>query len=495
MKYPKYSILLLSLLTLGSCHNMLDVEPHTFSSGVNYYENEGQLLRAVNGAYGSLQELYTADNLFPMTEMVADNTNYQFDPSDRGAQQREEIDEFLITATNNYVENTWAMLYRNIQQTNVIIGRIDDVEFAEEATKARLKGETQFLRALQYFYLVRLFGDVPLVINEIENPEGTFSEGRAPAEQVYEQILADVNAAISSLPESYSGSDVGRATKGAALTLLGEVEMTRHNFDAAAAAFGQVLDLGYSLMPDYADNFDPAFKNNAESVFAIQFDAGLPTEYSDFIFSFGPRNAKMQLVGYPGNLDGSNIPTPSIYNAYEEGDVRRDKSIAMFSDPSNASFQESEAFGGDIPFIGKFYHPPYSEDGRANENWPVYRYAHVLLMLAEALNETGSGDPYPYLNAVRERAGLDPVSGLSQDAFREAVAREQRVELAFENHRWFQLLRTGKAIEVMTQHGIEEKARLSRLSSASYTIEPYKLLFPIPEREVRLNGFDQNTGW
>lgn len=495
MKVQKYLILLFALFMLESCHYMLDVEPHTFSSGINYYETEEQVLRAVNGAYGSLQELYTADNFFPMTEMVADNTNYQFDATDRGAQQREEIDEFLITATNNFVEDTWSMLYRNIQQTNVIIGRIEPITFADEAVKARYKGEAQFLRALQYFDLVRLFGAVPLVVDEIENPEGSFSEGRAPVEQVYEQILTDVNAAIASLPESYTGPDVGRATKGAALTLLGEVQMTLHHFDEAVAAFEQVLELGYNLLPEYADNFDPAFKNNAESVFAIQFDAGLPTEFSDFIFSFGPRTAKVALVGFPGTLDGSNIPTPSIYHAYEEGDTRRDASIAMFSDPSNADFEEAEAFGGDMPFIGKYYHPPYAEDGRANENWPVYRYSHVLLMLAEALNETGAGDPYPYINAVRERAGLAPLQGLDQGAFRDAVAHEERVELAFENHRWFQLLRTGKAVEVMTEHGVEERARLSRLSDASYRIDPHKLLFPIPEREVRLNGFEQNPGW
>ncbi len=495
MKHPKYSILLLSLFTLGSCHHMLDVEPHTFSGGTNYYQNEGQFLRAVNGAYGSLQELYTVDHFFPMVEMVADNTNYQFDASDRGAQQREEIDEFLITPTNNYVTRTWDMLYRNIQQANVIIDRIDPVEFSDEAVKARYKGEAQFLRAMQYFHLVRLFGGVPLILHEIESPEGAFTEGRASVDAVYEQILADVNAAVASLPESYTGGDIGRATKGAALTLLGDVQMTLRNFDAAAAAFQQVLNLGYDLLPNYANNFDPAFKNNAESIFAIQFDAGLQTENSNFIFMFGPRNGKSKLVGFSGNLGGSNIPTPSIYRAYEDGDVRRDASIAMFSDPSNANYQESQAFGGDIPFINKYYHPPFLEDGRADENWPVYRYAHVLLMLAEALNETGNGDPYPYINAVRERAGLTPLSGLSQDAFREAVAHEQRVEVAFENHRWYQLLRTGKAVEVMTEHGTEEKARLSRLSSASYNIQPHKLLFPIPAREIRLNGFEQNPGW
>lgn len=495
MNRKRYLILGLTIFTLGSCHNMLDVEPYTFSSGVNYYQNEGQFLRAVNGAYGSLQELYTADFFWPMTEMVADNTNYQFDVSDRGAQQREEIDEFLITSTNNYVNNTWNMLYRNIMQTNVIIDRIDDVEFSDEALKARYKGESLFLRAFQYFHLVRLFGAVPLVVHEVQDPEGAFSEGRANVETVYEQILADVNAAVASLPESYSGSDVGRATKGAALTLLGEVYMTLHRYNDAAEAFEQVLDLGYSLLPDYANNFDPAFKNNAESIFAIQFDAGLQTEASNFIFMFGPRNAKEKLIGFPGTLGGSNIPTPSIFRAYEENDVRRDASIAMFSDPSNASFEESKAFDGNIPFIRKYYHPPFLEDGRADENWPVYRYSHVLLMLAEALNETGSGDPYPHINAVRERAGLEPLSGLSQEAFREAVAHEQRVELAFENHRWYQLLRTGKAVEVMTEHGIEEKERLNRLSNASYNIQPHKLLFPIPAREIRLNGFEQNPGW
>ncbi|MGK6350038.1 RagB/SusD family nutrient uptake outer membrane protein [Parapedobacter sp. DT-150] len=494
-KNQKYILLLVLLFTMGSCHHMLEVEPHTFSSDATYYQNESQFLRAVNGAYGSLQELYTADYYWAMTEMVADNTNYQFDESDRGAQQREEIDEFLITSTNNYVNNTWNLLYRNIQQTNVILGRIDAVEFSDEAVKTRYKGEAQFLRALQYFHLVRLFGPVPLVLDEISDPESAFSEGRASVDEVYNQILADADAAVANLPESYTGPDVGRATKGAALTLLGEVHLTLQHFDEAAAALQQVLELGYALLPDYADNFDPAFKNNAESVFAIQFDDGLQSEASNFIFQFGPRNAKDELVGFPGNLGGSNIPTPSIYQAYEDGDVRRDASIAMFSDPSNANFEESEAFDGDIPFIKKYYHPPFLEDGRANENWPVYRYSHVLLMLAEALNETGTGDPYTHLNAVRERANLEPLAGLGQEAFREAVYHEQRVEVAFENHRWYQLLRTGKAVEVMTAHGTEEKERLTRLSSAAYNIQPHKLLFPIPAREIRLNGFEQNPGW
>ncbi|HLR00424.1 MAG TPA: RagB/SusD family nutrient uptake outer membrane protein [Sphingobacterium sp.] len=486
---------LLIILYLVSCHKILDVEPYTFSSDVNYYENESQILRAVNGAYGSLQELYTGEGFWAMTEMVSDNTNYQFDESDRGAQQREEIDEFLITSTNNYVESVWNLLYRNIQQTNVVIERMEPVEFVDQKIKDRYSGEVRFLRAFQYFHLVRLFGSVPLITEEIKDPESSFKGDKASIDELYEFILSDLDYAVDHLPEKYTGNDIGRVTKGAVLTLLGEVYLTLREYDKAKENFEKVTELNYALLSDYAQNFDPAYKNNIESIFSIQFDESLETEASNFIFMFGPRNAKDKLIGFPGNLGGSNIPTLSMFNAYESNDKRREASIEFFDDPTNEKFEEAKAFEGKIPFIKKYYHPPFLEDGRSNENWPVYRYSHVLLMLAEAMNELGQGDPYPYLNKVRERAGLDAIENLNQDELREAIFQEQRTEVAFENHRWFQLLRTDKAIEIMTEHGIEEKDRLKRLSSASYNIQEYKLLFPIPEREVRLNKLEQNPEW
>ncbi|MET3112604.1 hypothetical protein AAKU52_000315 [Pedobacter sp. CG_S7] len=493
----KNRIYIIAFLVVGltSCTKLLDVEPYSFSSDANYYENEGQILRAVNGAYGSLQEIYTGDSFWALTEMSSDNTNYQFDETDRGAQQREEIDEFLISSTNNYVNTSWQLLYRNIQQTNVIIDRIEPVAFVSAELKARYIGEAKFLRALQYFYLVRLFGAVPLLVKEVSDPEGAFTKVRASVPEVYAQIILDAKDAVAKLPATYESNARGRATKGAALTLLGEVYLTLKDYTSAIANLQQVVAMNYTLVPKYGDNFNPATKNNSESIFSIQFDAGIQSEASNFIFMFGPRNGKKQLTGYTGNLGGSNIPTPSLVNAYEVGDLRKEESIQMFSDPSNVNFEESKAFGGKIPFIKKYYHTPFTEDGRANENWPVYRYSHVLLMLAEATNELGSGDQYKYINPVRQRANLAPLSGLSQTAFRDAVLKEERVELAFENHRWFQLLRTGKAAEIMNQHGTEEKLRLTRLSSASYNVQPYKLLFPIPEREIRLNGFAQNPGW
>ncbi|MGN6510815.1 MAG: RagB/SusD family nutrient uptake outer membrane protein [Chitinophaga sp.] len=493
MKTKIYLICLMALSANG-CNYMLDVKPNSFSSGENYYQSEQQVLRAVNGAYGVLQNLYTSD-FWAMTEMVADNTNYQYDASDRGAQQREEIDEFLITSSNNYVNTVWAQIYRNIHQCNVIVTRIDGVEFSDENVKKRYAGEVKFLRALYYFHLVRLFGPVPLIVKEPDGPEDAFARSRASVDEVYAQIIADAKDAAEGLPPSYTGADVGRATKGAALTLLGEVYLTRKDYPNAVTTLTEVTKLGYDLLDDYGDNFNPARKNNIESVFSVQYNSGLETESSNYIFVFGPRNGKKDLTGFNGLLGGNNIPTPSIYNAYEAGDKRKDESVYLYDSPTNAPFEEAGAFGGKLPLIKKFYHPPYALDGRANENWPVYRYSHVLLMLAEAINEAGTGDPYPYINDVRHRAGLDPVSGLGQAAFRDTVQHEMRVELAFEDHRWFQLLRTGKAITVMTQHGKEEKQRLTRLSAASYDIAAYKLLFPIPDREKRLNGLEQNDGW
>jgi starch-binding outer membrane protein, SusD/RagB family len=490
----KISLIALLAIALNGCNSMLDVKPNSFSSGSNYYTTEAQILRAVNGAYGQLQGFYTGD-YWAMSEMRADNTNYQYDESDRGAQQREEIDEFLITNSNNYVNTIWSQLYYNIQQSNVILTRIDAVPFASETTKKQYTGEAKFLRALYYFHLVRLFGGVPLLVKEVASPEQASTPKKASVAEVYAQIIADATDAAANLPASYDGSQAGRATKGAALTLLGDVYMTMKDYPKAVTTLQQVAGLNYSLVDNYADNFDPAKKNNSESVFSVQYNSGLETESSNFIFTFGPRNGKKDLTGFNGNLGGCNMPTPSIVNAYEPKDKRKDASIFMYDSPTNAAFAESIAFGGKLPLIKKFYHPPYALDGRANENWPVYRYSQVLLMLAEAINETGNGDPLQYINPVRRRAGLDPLPALNQAAFRDTVFHEQRVELAFEDQRWYQLLRTGKALSVMTAHGIEEKKRLTRLSPASYNIQAYQLLYPIPEREIRLNGFEQNTGW
>lgn len=480
---------------LLSCNKLLDVEPATFTSGSNYYETENQVETAVNGAYSVLQTLNTSGNFWIFTEVRADNTTYQYNPNNRCCITREQVDEFLNTATDRYTENVWSVLYNGIAQTNVILSRIEGITFTDMEKKNQLIGEVKFLRGLLYFNLVRLFGEVPLRIEEVQGPTDAFSDQKASIEQVYEQIIQDATDAAANLPVSYPASDVGRATQGAALTLLGDVYLTRKDYPNAISTLQQVTQLGYELVPEYADIYDPNNKNNTESVFEVQYNSSIDGENSNFFFNFGPFSGGFDLTGFQGQLGGLNIPTPSIINAYEPGDKRKAASIGYYVNPDNSTSFES--FSGDsIPYINKYYHPPFEINGWTNDNWPIYRYADVLLMLAEALNEEGrTGEAYAYINPIRMRAGLEILSGLSSEEFREAVYHEGRVELAFENHRWFDLLRTGRALEVMTEHGEEERARLQRVGPESFNVQEYMLVFPIPASEVRLNGFAQNPNY
>ncbi|HLR32967.1 MAG TPA: RagB/SusD family nutrient uptake outer membrane protein [Fodinibius sp.] len=493
----RLTFFLLVMVFAAGCEDMLDVEPESFTSPPEFYQTEDQIEQAVTGAYGELQTIYDpTTDFWAMTEMRSDNTSYQFNVSDRGEQQMEELDEFLITPSNNDIEAVWSNIYSGILQTNMVLGRIGEVEFEDEAREEQFRGEMHFLRAFHYFHLVRLYGGVPLVLEELETTDEAFSE-KASVEEVYTQIVKDVNSATELLPERYSsGSDIGRATKGAALTLLGEVHMTRGAFGEAITALEEVTRLDYELLDSYEEVFDPASKNHAESIFDVQFSAGIEDEESRFIYRFAPFNSGEDIIGFSDlstSEAGYNIPTHDMVDAYEEGDARKEASIAFYVNAENSQFNVS--IGDSIPFINKYNHD-FEERGRTDENWPVYRYSHVLLMLAEALNEEGRApEAHNYLNQVRERAGLSPVSNLSQSAFRDAVYHEQRVELAFENHRWFNLLRTGQALETMSQHGEEEKEYKARLSGAAYELQEYMLLYPIPEREVRLNDIEQNPGW
>lgn len=480
---------------LAGCSKLLEVKPETFTSGSSYYKTENQLRTAVNGAYSVLQNLNTSGNYWIFTEVRSDNTTYQYNPNNRCCITREQVDEFLNTSTDRYTETVWTTLFNGVQQCNVILSRIDGVTFSSEAKKSQYMGEAKFLRGLLYFNLVRLFGSVPLRVEEVKGPGDAFTKERASVEAVYAQIIQDATDAAAGLPANYAAGDVGRATKGAALTLLGDVYLTQKNYPEAVTTLQQVAGLGYQLVPEYADVFSTSNKNNSESIFEVQYNAGIQGENSNFFFNFGPFTASLDLTGWQGQLGGLNIPTPSIIDAFEPGDKRKDVSVGYYANPDNNNAFESFA-GGAIPFVKKFYHPPFPNNGWTNDNWPVYRYAQVLLMLAEALNEDNqTGDAYAPLNKVRQRAGLSSLAGLSKEAFREAVYQEERVELAFEDKRWFDLLRTGRAVEVMRVHGEKEKARLARVGSESYNVQEYMLLFPVPDSEIRLNGYKQNPGY
>jgi tetratricopeptide (TPR) repeat protein len=463
------------LLSLAACDNFLGVEPRTFVSAPEFYRTEDQINSAVIGAYGQLQDLHQSGrNFWAATEMRSDNTTFQFNYGNRGGYTIEELDEFMVTPTNPVLDAVWIDLYRVIAQSNKILGQIDKVSFKAPVRKAQLAGEAKFLRALSYFHLVRLFGRVPLIVEEVDAPSKAFTPARAAEDQVYVQIIRDARESADGLPSKHAAVDRGRATKGAALTLLGEVYLTRKDYPQAIEQFQKVTALGYRLLPEYKDVFDPSRKNHAESIFEIQYMAGVAngSEANNWIYRFAPLNSGSDLTfGFPGpNFGGWNIPTFDIIRAYEKGDRRKDVSIAFYVKRGNRAHEV--AIGDSIPYIKKYHHP-FDAPGQTRENWPVYRYGRVLLMLAEALNEVGrTGEAVTLLNEVRGRAGLGPRSGLSQAEFRDAVYHEQRIESAFENHRWFDLKRTGRALEVMRAHGQEMRARIPRITGAMYNVEP-----------------------
>ena len=330
------------------------------------------------------------------------------------------------------------------------------------------------------------------------NPNEAFDLVRSPQADVFKQILADLADASKMLPAKAALK--GRATQGAALSLLGKVYLTQKNYAAASSTLKQVTSLGYALNANYKDNFDPAKKNGVESIFEVQYQGGNDLgEQSTFVYIFAPRLSAGAVTGYANTTPGGrNIPTRDMMNAYETGDLR--KAI---------SFQPGYTLNGSyvgIPFVSKYQYP-HTITGRSDNNWPILRYSDVLLMLAESINEASgpNAEAYDYLNQVRKRAGLATVDGLSKDAFRTAVLNERRVELAFENHRWFDLQRTNTPTQLtalMNAHGASEKANPTvfrggiAFNSSDYVYSDFEYYLPIPAPQILINkNLTQNPGY
>lgn len=494
MKKLIYLFLVLAAVGISGCKkDFLNLQPTDTQNGVNFFKTTNQFQQAINGAYAPLQGLYN-DSFWAMAEMRSDNTSYEYDPYDRSGTHKEEIDEFREINNSDIVESFFNSSYTDIGRCNVILGRLPAAKINADSAKI-ISGQASFLRAFNYFNLVRMFGDVPVVLTEAQSVADAFKQAvKAPAATVYTTIIADAQAAITNLPVKYaSTADKGRVTKGTAETMLAEVYMTQKKFDLAIPLLRAIIASNvYSLNANYADNFNIYKKNTDESIFEIQYMEGPNGLGSDFVDQFIPWDYyDTDVTGFElqnGALNGWNIPTQDLLNAYEDGDNRKDASVIDFT---------SDEYGIDLPFIKKFVATSAVQYVTAVD-FPVYRYADVYLMLAECLNEQafGNSDAFKYLNLVRERAGLaDKTVGnadatlnvANQDAFREAIAHERQVELAFENHRWFDLLRTGKAVSVMTAHAVNERA----YKTGSWDINPaaYKnirllYLYPLSEQNL-----------
>ncbi|MGI4884050.1 MAG: RagB/SusD family nutrient uptake outer membrane protein [Janthinobacterium lividum] len=496
-KNPAFLLSLGLLLAATGCKkDFLDLQPQATISADGFFKTQDQVQQAVNAAYAPVR---TLGNVYAWVfgEMRSDNTTFQYNDRNRGYEsQREFVDEFLVSANSESVQDFWQISYNGISRCNDVVGKIDAVAL-DASKKNQYLGEVKFLRALYYYDLVRQYGGVPLRLSAVESPTDAKSEGRATVDAVYASIVADLTDAIAKLPAkaAYAAVDAGRATKGAAATLLASVYLTRKDYASAATQLRAVRNGGYSLLPTYRSVFDPANKNNAESIFEIQYLGSQPDLSSSFTFTFAPYTSGSLVTGDAATptLDvgsGWNIPTPDLIAAYEPGDLRKAASLALgYADGSNFVA---------VPYITK-YNFGITAPGRTDTNFPVLRYADALLMLAEALNEQGyaaGGEAFAALNEVRRRAGLPEKTAAdvaNQAQFRAAVLQERRVELAFENKRWYDLVRTGQAVAVLNAEGAREKAlHPTYLSANTYQVTDNKLLLPIPQREVTIDNLAQN---
>lgn len=502
-----------TILIFTSCSgNFLELSPEHFENEGNFFQTEDDFEQAINGVYPTLRAV-SGRHAFLMGEMRSDNTHYTRNPSDRGfaAVRGEEIADFIIDSQNGYVNDMYNSCFYGVSRANIVLTRIEKADLREDF-KNRIIGEAKFIRGFLYFQLVQCFGGVPLHLTEVKAPSGAFLP-RASVDDVYEVIISDVTDAIAKLPVVNFPQN-GAATQGAAKMLYAYVLMTKPNRDYAEAEkqLRNIMEMGYELLPEYADVFSTTNKNHKESIFDIQYMMGDQYgQQSDWLYYFIPKTTDAEIItGILGSntltSGGWNVPTPEMIDSYEPGDKRLNPSVAvavghMPEDGSLGMIVEGVFNVGDpaiknyelaYPFINKYRHP-HSKVFNTDDNWPVYRYSDCLLLLAECLVEQGrTAEAVPYVNQVRNRAGLPSVTTVNA----KIVADERRHELAFENHRWYDLIRTGMAIDVMTEYGKYIKSIDSGLADRTYQIKGDYLLYPIPYREIQLNNqLTQNPGY
>jgi starch-binding outer membrane protein, SusD/RagB family len=477
---------LVLLFALAGCEELLQENPVSFLAPENFYQSARDVDAALFAAYQPLLagEAAFGKNLWVTLDGASDEALSNPVVPSAIVQAFGTLD---FTPDQFRINSNWAEFYRTITRANIVIDRTPQIA-APEDRKAALIGEAKFLRAFSYYYLVRLYGDVPLVTSETDALDG--DRARAPVEQVYAQIIADATEAASTLPLSWDARNRGRATRVAALALLADAHLTRREWDRAASFAKQVIDLNtHRLHPNYLNNFLSAFNNGLEDIFSLQArnEPGAPT--TRWLDMYYPREVG---AGRGGGWAWI-VPNPDHVNSYIPGDYRREVSY----ETTFFNLQTSQWQTVDKPHTYKFRPNERVNHTGGESNKPIYRFAEVLLIRAEALNEQGQTDEaVQYLNQIRARARMgegsenraEPAnySGpLTQAAVREAIFQERKWELAHEGKRWFDMVRRG------------QEYWMAQLQAVPQAVPaPHKMLLPIPSQEIATNrALVQNPGY
>lgn len=470
-----YIFILLLLLTFTSCEDFLELQPENQINDKNYYLTENDFETSMMGIYASFKDLYTSE-LFYIGELTTDNAEISISSSSAA---EVEFDEMIITSENPIIETAWNKALYTVARCNVIINRLNAANIDQEVND-RIMGEARFIRAFSYFFLVQTFGKAPIADVEFRSPEEIYASDLSlkSREEVYALIENDLKDAESLLPGAMN-PDKGYVSIGTVKTLLGKVYLTQNKHDLAAPKLKEVIDSeDYSLVGDYKSLFSVGNDNLSESIFELKFISGdnLGNQYSVL---FTPATVGLLANNQQGS--GRINPTLDLMNAYEEGERKR----ASVGDTIAPASEEKFYARHGLKFVDLNLENP--RDGSIN--FTVLRYADVLLMYAEALNEQGKPeDAEEYINAVRDRVDLSPHLGLNQEDMREAIAHERRVELAFEAHRWFDLVRTGRAQQVIDNY--------FKNKGVNFSVKDHELIMPIPQREIEINPeMKQNPGY
>jgi len=484
MKNIYQVILLVSILMMSSCgKSFIERRPVSSVTIDVLYKTDKDSQDAVIGAYQGLRNQYA--NMWQFGDLRSDDAWIQVSnqPSSTA------VDVFSINSSDALLNSTWANYYIAINRANNILTKIESADVSIVRNKDRYIGEAKFLRAIAYFDLVRIFGDVQLITN-VPTAEEVLITGRTAAATIYANlIIPDLLDASAKLPIVYTGTEVGRATKGAAKAMLGKVYMTIKDFVKAEALLQEITlaPHTYSLLVNYNDLFDYSKnEHHSEYIFDIEYEEGLGGLGSTFTNNFMPNvTALLNYYNIKGGFGESISPTTQFVNAWQAGDKRKEVSVQCCGSWKNPSTGVVTTFNSTTSqsYTMK-YITSVAVNGDSKANWKVIRYADVLLMYAEALNENGKTTAALVpLNQVRARAGLAAYTGLTQVQFRDNVAQERRFELSFEGHRWFDLLRTGKALAACAPVGMRD----------------YMTVFPVPLSQVKVMNnptlFPQNAGY
>lgn len=489
----KYSLLTLGLVTLfTACQkDFLERKPKGQLTFDTYFENEDQAIWAVNAIYQNFRSWEMCS--FPwigITDIISDDADKGSTEND--ALYMKELDDFTCDATNQVFEQSWKGHYHTIFRANLAIENIPSVNM-DSALRDRLVAEAKFLRAYAYFRLVQWYGDLPIITRPLQEDE-YFTQERRPVAEVYDLIEQDLLAAIAALPEKseYPPEDLGRVTKGAARGILAKLYMLKKDYASAWQHCEAIINSGeYGLEPRYADIFLPKGEHGIESIFEIG-----ATAVQAAVAGPGatPYNMIQGVRGIPNLGWGFNRPSDDLVAAYEPGDPRRQATIIYVGEvlPDGSTIVQDNPEIVNERYNQKAWVPAHTglqDNGPGNLR--LLRYADILLLAAEALNELGQPEKaLTFLNMVRQRARgsnnfiLPDITTTDQAQLREAIRHERRIELAMEQHRWFDLLRWGIAGDVMQAVG------------KNFVKGKHELL-PLPQSEIDLSGgiLKQNEGW